>query len=167
MFFNPDTGFFVTLHLAILLVMATCIAHLFWFARLTFSSAIVDRPRAARIAVLIAAFVLPVVSFYAFYIARWWRSLKGELTLEAFRPFASVSITSLAMAVFGTFRLRLRFPLLHSDWFEILGNIVGLSLIFSTVQLLLFMILRTAAPGWRKADIAAALIVVVPFMIFG
>jgi hypothetical protein len=166
MFFNPDIGFFITLFLAIFLVMATCIAHLFWFARLTFSSAIVGRPRAARIAVLIAAFALPVASFYAFYVARWWRSLKGELTLEAFRPLAFVTITTLAMAVFGTFRLTLRFPSLYSGWFDMLENLIGLGLIFAAVQLLLFMILRTAAPRWRKAHIAGAAIVLMPFLIF-
>lgn len=166
MFFGAGPAYFVILFLGIVLFYATLAAHIFWCIRLAFSPAVAGRPRLQRIAILTAAFLLPVISFYAVHIACWWSDVRGKLTVRAFLPLTLVILATLATSVFLTIRFELRGPQSYRGWSDMLEEVTDRSLFLAVLQILLFMILRTASPSWRKAHVFGAAIVLIPLLIF-
>jgi hypothetical protein len=161
MFFNPTGGFFALLFISVVLILMTFAAHVIWFTRLSLSPVLSGRTRLERVAILSAAFFVPVVSFYVIEISRRWRRRDpGALRVLGFAIMAT-----LAVVAFGVTRVLMRPSPANSGWRDIPSIFLEQSLFLAVPQILLFMIFRSFAPDWRQAHVASTTAVLLPFLI--
>jgi hypothetical protein len=165
MFFNPTGGFFALLFLSVVLILMTFAAHVIWVARFALSPALSERLRLEQAAILFASFVMPVISFYVVHITCWWRRHEGRVHLGMFRPLGFAILATFAVVAFGVTLLLMRSSPDTSDWRDIPGIFFEQSLFLAVPQLLLFMIFRSFAPGWRNAHVVSVVAVLFPLFI--
>jgi hypothetical protein len=165
MFFNPTGGFFALLFISVVLILMTFAAHVIWFARLSLSPVLSGRTRLERMAILSAAFFVPVVSFYVIEISRRWRRREARVDPGALRVLGFAIMATLAVVAFGVTRVLVRPSPANSGWRDIPSIFLEQSLFLAVPQILLFMIFRSFAPDWRQAHVASTTAVLLPFLI--
>ncbi|PXW54783.1 hypothetical protein [Methylobacterium sp. B4] len=145
---------------ALVVLAGVLVAHLLWVVRLARGPGLTGRPAPMRALAVAAAFVTPVLSFYAVEIAApWRRRAAGE-------RLVLVAILTVALAALGAASEEARYvPGDRTAW-HAAGTFLRLLRLLVIAQLLIFMILRVLSGGRRPVLVWSAFLIVAALLVF-
>lgn len=151
---------------ALVVLAGVLVAHLLWVVRLARGPGLAGRPAPMRALAVAAAFVTPVLSFYAVEIAALWRRRAAGERVAVGGRLVLVAIPTVALAASGAASEEARYvPGDRTAW-HAAGTFLRLLRFLVVAQLLIFMILRVLSGGRRPVLAGGAFLIVAALLVF-
>ncbi len=151
---------------ALVVLAGVLVAHLLWVVRLARGPGLAGRPAPMRALAVAAAFVTPVLSFYAVEIAAPWRRRAAGERVAIGERLVLVAILTVALAAWGAVSEEARYVPGDRTVRHAAGTLLRLLRLLVIAQLLIFMILRVLSGGRRPVLVWSAFLIVAALLVF-